>query len=206
MSSPNYKIDMEQAGSFLRLWFRNLQSGECIEIRGFDPAFQEFFESVRSCERWLQEAPFFQALYYGVNPRRVPGGSRSRGGKNNLSSLIGLYADIDHRNLSQPNNEMNKPSVVAVAIERLLQVGPRPDFILSVDSGYGVHILVPFGESISATTESIGAYNQAERRLVHALDGDSRAQDAARVLRLPGSLNMKSSPFRRCVLLDHPHG
>lgn len=110
-------------------------------------------------------------VYVGVAPRTRREGTRAA-----IEHLHVLWADVDGDR------------------EQLRAFRPLPSIVVS--SGAGMH-------AYWALRDPIGP-DQAEaanRRLALAVDGDPRCVDAARILRLPGTLNHKTQPPRPVRLL-----
>jgi len=103
-------------------------------------------------------------LYVGVAPRSRQGGTRAAVGR-----LHVVWADLD----------------TPEAAERLEGFDPHPSMV--VRSGSGLHCYWSLW-----TPASPDEAEGANRRLAHALEGDMRATDAARILRPPGTFNHKT--------------
>ena len=84
------------------------------------------------------------------------------------------------------------------AFERMLAFNPAPSIAILSGSGGG-HGHWPVRKALSPQDLQRG-----NRRLALAIGGDQGATDAARVLRLPGTLNHKHAPARevRCVRVE----
>jgi len=72
----------------------------------------------------------------------------------------------------------------------------KPSIIIL--SGAGAHLYLLLNEP--AEKSDIEAVEDVNRRIAHALGGDQNATEAARVLRVPGTLNHKYSPPRQVKL------
>jgi hypothetical protein len=101
--------------------------------------------------------------------------TRRAGGLDAIESLGVLWADCDTRE----------------AVKRLKAFRPLPAIVIRSGSDDSVHAYWPLQEPVAP------AYaKRANRRLALALGADRNATDAARVLRVPGSLNFKHDPPR----------
>jgi len=119
-------------------------------------------------------------VYFGVGTRDGNGG-----GKNNIVHIPALWCDIDF-----------KQTPPEIARENLKSFPFKPTII--VKSGNGVHCYWLLSEP--AEKDDIGRIEDINRRNAVALGGDLAATDAARIMRVPGTLNHKYQPPRECVL------
>ena len=123
--------------------------------------------------------------YYGVLPR-----IRERGRSEDCVDRTSvLWADIDAKHFS-PDLATGKRA----ALDVLSGVSPYPNIV--VDSGGGVHAYWLLRRSVALTEAA-----SAMRGLARATGGDA-VHDAARVLRLPGTLNWKREPPTHCRVLS----
>lgn len=107
--------------------------------------------------------------YVAAAPRR-----RRSGGADAVERGYALWADLDGPE----------------ALERLAAFSPRPTLVLASGSPGCAHAWW----QITATPLAPRELERANRRLAHALGGDMRATDAARILRPCGTRNHKHSP------------
>lgn len=125
------------------------------------------------CSRFQKEH-----LYFGVGTRDGRGGK-----KENLVNIPVVWADIDFKNTSRE-----------IALQKLSDFPFKPSIILK--SGGGVHLYwllkQPAENGDQAAVEGIC------RRIAARLGGDMAATDAARIMRIPGTLNRKYDPARTC--------
>ncbi len=123
--------------------------------------------------------------YYGVLPR-----IRERGRSEDcVDRTRVLWADIDAKHFSA-DLAAGKRS----ALDGLSGVSPYPNSV--VDSGGGTHAYWLLRRSVALTEAA-----SAMRGLARATGGDA-VHDAARVLRLPGTLNWKREPPTPCRVLS----
>ena len=108
------------------------------------------------------------AVYFGVLPRRV----RGDGTANNAGDGMVAWCDVDFKDVKEP-----------VARERIAALPVAPTIV--IHSGRGLHLYWRMAEPTPAPT-----LREISRRVAHALGGD-HCFDAARILRMPGSLNVK---------------
>jgi len=133
-------------------------------------------------------------IYFGVGLRRKRSGKKS-----DVLSIPALWVDLDAKDFSQGKSE------ALSALDRL-PADLSPSMVL--DSGHGIHaywLLEPV-VALNGNGE-IERVERALRGLAHHLDGDPTVADVARIMRLPGFLNVKDpeNPVP-CELLDiHTH-
>ena len=167
---------------FLETLFPDL-SGELIEIRCLGtqlPPYQRFFSSIEEVIA-RQDAILAHSkkanIYFGVCPR-----IEKKGGKSSVGRLNCLWVDLDAKDYGE-----GKPEAL-----KKLGAFPIPPTII-VDSGNGYHAYWRLKESESINTSSDILRLEAHLKgLACAIGGDSKATDLPRILRLPGTLNLKN--------------
>lgn len=129
-------------------------------------------------------------IYFGVGLRRKRGGK-----KGDVLAIPALWVDLDGKDFSQGKSE------ALAALDRL-PADLSPSMVL--DSGHGIHAywLLETAVVLNGNGE-IGRVERTLRGLAHHLDGDPTVADVARIMRLPGFLNVKDpeNPVP-CKLLD----
>jgi Protein of unknown function (DUF3631)/RepB DNA-primase from phage plasmid len=120
-------------------------------------------------------------LYFGVASRKDATG----GGTDNLLTLGALYCDIDFARTPEPD-----------ATARLDAFPLQPSAVINSGNGWHCYWLLREPFAFPGEADQAGALL---RRLAATLDADPGATDLARVLRVPGTLNMKYSPRRPVV-------
>ena len=159
--------------------FEELWASEAgiVEIRVQEETgmHQEFFEWPTQKEElydYVHEQAKTKNVYYGVNLRRV------RGGKAEDVATLNkwLWADVDKKTGATFASLLSAPL-------------PRPQII--VDSGNGWHLYWKMAKPLDHDTAQAMMNGIADM-----LNGD-RVGDPARILRVPGTMNHKTSP---------PHG
>lgn len=135
-------------------------------------------------------------VYVGCCPvDRLPkDGKRHNAG--DVTGLTAVWADIDVRDATHKAADL--PATREEALDKIARAGlPAPT--ITVDSGHGLHVWWAFKEMLPIT-------NQIERKraatLVAGFQASIRAaigtmdstHDLARVLRIPGTTNLKSDP------------
>ena len=137
-------------------------------------------------EALLKDMPLWKPdlnYWIGVALRRD-----SKGGKKeNLLAQTAAFCDVDcgpagHKNASK---YQTKPEALA-AIEAF---PCRPSILIDSGGGYQAYWL--FRDLVSLSESEIAKTEGINRGLAQALGGDIPATDAARILRIPGTFNMK---------------
>jgi hypothetical protein len=181
--------------AFLNALFPDLD-GELIEVRriGTGSPTSNYFESTESLIDWSLQESFTGNVYFGVCPRH-----ERRGTKDAVRRLLCLWADLDDKDFAGGKEE---------ALKMLGGFPVRPTAV--VDSGNGYHAYWRLKEPEEATS----ALESFLKRLALALGADTHVCDRARILRLPGTLNVKDpsnplpvnivelDPDRECNLED----
>lgn len=173
---------MTTVRQFLETLFPDLRGG-FIEIRAIhplDPDPQSRFYP--SLEAFSAEQVGIDALakqfhvYFGVCPR-----SRQEGTKNAVKLVWCLWADLDAKTFKG-----DKPE----SLKRLCEFPLTPTAI--VDSGHGYHAYWRLKELEEITGPADVARIEAHlKALAFALGGDRQVAELARILRLPGTHNVK---------------
>jgi RepB DNA-primase from phage plasmid len=110
-------------------------------------------------------------VYVGCAPR-----TRRHGGRDAVERAFVLWADCDGE----------------AAVAALAEFDPAPTIVIGSGSGNNCHAYWPLTEPL--TREEV---ERANRRLAHALGSDPASADAARILRVPGTLSHKHDPPTR---------
>ena len=122
-----------------------------------------------------------QNLFFGIGTRDGNGG-----GKSNLVEIPCLWCDCDFKDT--PKEKL---------YENLRAFPYKPTMM--VQSGGGFHLYWLLKEP--ATQEDIPILEDANHRIATALGGDLNACDAARILRIPETKNIKYDPPRDCEVV-----
>jgi hypothetical protein len=128
----------------------------------------------RGFPEWVMDLGKRTDVYIGVAPR-----IEQRGGRDAVARIHAAWADCD-----SPES-----------IQALRNFRPNPSIV--VRSGHGQHAYWSLWPPAGAD-----AIERANRRIAHALEADSKATDAARVLRPPATFNYKTDPPRP-VRIEH---
>jgi hypothetical protein len=107
-------------------------------------------------------------VYVGCAPR-----TRRHGGGDAVDRAVVLWADCDGEQ----------------AVAALADFEPAPAIVFASGSGSNCHAYWPLTEPLARDE-----LERANRRLAHALGADPASADAARILRVPGTLSHKHDP------------
>jgi hypothetical protein len=185
------KLNSAPARQFLTAlygrFFSQGQAAAFLEVRGKREgqgmSFRRFY---RNPETLLKDMTRWQPglnYWVGVALRRDNRG----GAKADLLALTAAFADVDvgaagHKAASHYQTK-------AEALAAIEAFPLRPSVV--VDSGGGFQPYWLFREPVQLSPETITRLEGINRGLAQALGGDVAATDAARILRLPGTFNMK---------------
>lgn len=118
-------------------------------------------------------------VYFGVGIR-----SQKRGDSASVGGINCVWVDIDFKRTDE-----------ATALKRLGELPTRPS--ATVSSGGGLHAYWLLKEPVTGDYARLRAVN---RSIVKAVGGDPAACDPARIMRVPGTANVKYEPPRPCSL------
>src|SRR4051794_13199365 len=107
-------------------------------------------------------------VYVGCAPR-----TRRHGGRDAVGRAFALGADCDGD----------------AAVRAVHEFDPAPGIVIASGTGSNCHAYWPLRDPVAAEE-----LEQANRRLAHALGADLASADAARILRIPGTLSHKHQP------------
>src|SRR5215217_5585419 len=107
-------------------------------------------------------------VYVGCAPR-----TRRHGGRDAVKRAFVLWVDCDGE----------------AAVEALSHFDPQPSIVIASGSGSNCHAYWPLTEPLERDE-----LEHANRRLAHALGADPASADAARILRVPGTISHKHRP------------
>lgn len=119
-------------------------------------------------------------VYVGCAPR-----TRRHGGRDAVDRSFVLWVDCDGDD----------------AVSALAAFEPAPAIVIGSGTGSNCHAYWPLAQPIARDE-----LERANRRLAHALGADLASADAARILRVPGTLSYKHDPPTRVETLRHDLG
>ncbi len=120
-------------------------------------------------------------LYFGVATRDGAGGEKA-----NIVDIPALWADVDYKDT--PKETLK---------DRMSKFPFRPS--MAVFSGGGVHLYWILREP--AGKDDIETVEDVNRRIASVIGGDLNACDAARILRIPGTVNHKYPEKPECRVI-----
>lgn len=187
--------------AFLERWFAHCPPKHFVEVRprkceaatqrGERPLSQRWYSSLAEAERFCLEAHAHNDhVYIGAIPRTRKGG----GSNKDAGPRLWLWADIDFGTVGHktPAHHPTRESALD-ALNKL----PAPSIL--VDTGGGLHAWWAIRSHDRTDTE----WEQTIIRIAYAIGGDMNVKDAARILRVPGTLNLKVEDEPRMVRLLH---
>lgn len=170
------KDDTEAASRFLREFFEGTHHE--VELRAL-PSKAQCFTRLPKEIRVFIERHTRDNIYFGATTREG-----RRGDKAACREVVALWVDLDFKSTSEDE-----------ARKRLESFPCQPSLIIK--SGGGWHIYWLLIEPTCADPARLEPYLHA---LAENLGGDKAPAEIARVMRLPGTLNWKYDPPRRCQI------
>lgn len=134
-------------------------------------------------------------VFLGPNPR-----SRQQGRREDVAEVRALYADLDVQSAQHQNGKHATKRAAFLALAERLPRALFPSAI--VDSGNGLQAFWYVRQPIPVEGEVGARVEDIQGRLATILDGDPGAE-LNRVMRFPGSWNMKEPAEPRPVRLVH---
>lgn len=165
------------AREFLSGLYRNCDQG-FIEFR-YLPACKRTFIPLSEIKA-LPSFPPDQNIYFGVGTRDGKGGT-----KDNIVQIPAFWIDVDFKKIRRDEGE-----------RRLQQFQLTPSAVVETGGGYHIYWFLdsPLGKDDISKVESI------LKRLAMFFNADRAATDASRILRVPGTLNLKYDPPFEVIL------
>jgi hypothetical protein len=120
-----------------------------------------------------------QHIYVGANPRRAPGGTRSK----DVACARCLFVDFDGTDADTARDRWHTAGLLTPT--------------LTISSGHGVHAYWRLAEPIT----DLCLWSAMQKRLIALLDSDKAIHDPPRIMRLPGFINHKQ-PVAMCRIID----
>jgi hypothetical protein len=155
--------------------------------------------------RWFRPGetpPVFNSThnnYFGVHPTLAPGNQyqRAKKGVRDVAAINCLYADVDDK------DHGGARGAARAVLEACIASGAIPQPTVIVDTGGGTQVYWGFREPfILDTPEKRERADRVQKAWVAFVGSDDGAKDAARVLRVPGTLNFKYNPPRPVTVLE----
>jgi hypothetical protein len=183
-------LNLHQAKQFLEALHArlgDLGSTGFIEVRGKregeELSFRRFYQCVADLVADMKGWPPDQNYWVGVAPRK----SNRGGKKEDCLALTACFGDVDVGTAGHKAATKYKDKASALAVIERFPLRPS----ILVDSGGGFQPYWLFREPVSLTNGHFARLERINKGLSLALGGDVGVTDAARILRLPGTYNMK---------------
>lgn len=176
---------MSTTQEFLEVLHPDL-NGAFIEVRHFvdgkrEAKYQRFFKTIEEVIAAIPATPEAQegcGIFVGICPRSESG----NGTKTSIKQVFCLWADLDGKDFKGGKEEAR----------RRLRESPLPPTLI-VDSGNGFHAYWLFKEPEPIQNEAdIVKIKSYLKQLAKFLNGDPTVAEIARVMRVPGTYNLKN--------------
>ena len=147
----------------------------------------------------------FQHIYFGVTTRRRALGSHRRNetGGADIVEMFGLWVDLDVITEGH-HQKKNIPPTMGAAMELLQGLSREPSIIVSTGGGIQAYWL--FDEPLPVTPQALSleyGWQEEIRRAAQEAGGweVDATHDAARILRVPGTWNVKTDPPKAVTII-----
>ncbi len=203
---PATPLDYQHARRFLNALFSAKPVGalycevRCLQPPGQEGAPRQFWLNGQNGASfpWQQVAQLNArgfGIHFGVNLRRC-----QRGREEDVGEIRVLWCDLDVQSPAHPTGRHLSKRDAFNALATRLPADLFPSAI--VDTGNGLQCFWFLQEPLPVTNGSTGPVKQTLVSLERTLDGDPTS-DLCRVLRLPGTWNMKDPAHPKPVRLVH---
>lgn len=183
-AAPSVTADLQaELHAFLARWFEHCPAKNLIEVRPLNPRNgpplkQSWHSRVVDAERAaLQCVEHGDDVYVGALPRTHRSGKQDACG-----ARLWLWADIDYGTEGHA-----KPAIHATREDALQALNTLQIPTILVDTGGGLHAWW----ALRGNERTDAEWKSALRRVAHAVGGDVNVTDTARILRVPGTFNLK---------------
>lgn len=200
------KFKPTETRKYLEALFENAQ-GQYLELRFFRPITpgetqteHKFFKIPEEFNEAILFTKEYAGLYHcytGAAPR-----VRKSGKKKDVETLVGAWVDVDGKDFIDSDNFRDAQHGKKQALQNIEDFPLEPSFI--IDSGNGYQALWLFDEPWNITDPQ--ERKKAEKllkNLAKVLESDKYSTDLPRVLRLPGTPNIKD-PDNHTIVTDDP--
>jgi len=174
---PPASVRPPRPSEFLRSWFRLCPAGQLLERRAIHATThavkQDFYtldaidDLVGDGFRLVEEYD----VYFGVCPRVRPQGDKSA-----VTIAPGFWCDLDFKRF---------PEGEAEVLRQLAEFPLRPTWIIATGGGYHCYW------QLKEPTKADATFEARLKGLARTLNADPAATDRSRVLRVPGTWNLK---------------
>lgn len=157
--------------------------GAYLEIRKLPSRHQTFASTIEEAVRAAQDAT--QNVYFGVGLRRDRVGTEEA-----VKTIPALWADVDWK-------DYEGDAKLAAAVIQAFDL--QPSAIIRSGGGYHLYWFLKEPEEVTlANRPKLRGY---ELGLAKAVGGDEACRDLSRILRVPGTLNLKDPKNPRPVMV-----
>jgi hypothetical protein len=143
-------------------------------------------------------------VWFGVATRQQPLPNGARGGDTDCTAIPAVWLDID---IAGPNHQdQYKLPVDIDQARKIIDTFPLPPSLI-IDSGGGLHVYWQFDEPVTADDARVILARWAATWAVNAASIDMRVDnvfDIARVLRVPGTRNLKQDCGAIVTVVEAP--
>ena len=142
-------------------------------------------------------------IFFTVNG--FTGGRRTN---DTLTNINAFFADIDYPDKINRTPEAVKQYKQELLMEMMEDELPIPTYVIETKNGFHVYWILEAPVMLNELNENQREelklqYRQVEEAILARFDGDPGAKDAARVLRIPGSLHQKDPADPFTVKITH---
>jgi hypothetical protein len=181
------KLSGEPSRWFNHMLFSSLVDGGCVEMRVIGSTNRRsYVNDEQQFTSVVEGQPPNTAVYYGVAFRREP--LKKDSFKDNILGTDLLWTEVDTEKIGWKTEDCLK------AIHSL-PAPLRP--AACVNSGRGLHLYWRLTEVLS----DVKQIEQANKVLCELMSCGDAVWDATRILRVPGSLNLKDGKTRECRIV-----
>lgn len=168
--------------TFFERLFAHKRPEQYVEIRLLGPkgtrAKSLFYQDLAEIPTdWSKEQADGRNVYFGVAPRDEKKG-------NAVSTILSLWVDVDFKTLPLVHHQL------------VLKHSPLKPSV-AVHSGRGVHLYWVLNEPIEADSEA----RSALETLIEEFGADKKCSDPPRLLRVPGTKNLKYDDQPPCSII-----
>lgn len=191
MAGGRLKLTPSLARQFLEAlygrFFSRVKSEAFLEVRGKregeELGFRRFYPSVAALVQDMAKWPPNQNYWVGVALRKDNQGGK----KENCKALTALFNDVDCGAAGHKKAPRYKDKAEALAAIETFPL--RPTMVIDSGGGYQPYWLLK--EPVGLLDGNFALVERTGRGIALALGGDVGATDAARILRVAGTYNMK---------------
>lgn len=174
-----WESTVEQREQYLKTLYGRCTDGY-IEIRALSKDWKPTnrqWHPVKAAD--IKNLPINEHIFIGVATRQY-----GKGGKADLVEIPAVWVDIDFRDTDRKDIDRDEVD------RRISEFSLQPSII--VDSGKGYHLYFIFETPVEIL--DIPKIEDINKRLANHFGGDTKSAEAAHILRLPGTYNIKYNP------------